>query len=280
MTVAFCRAVAASETREEIKGPDYLAEIFLNEESKRPLKDPAAREWVLKNILTGGIYEYFIARTAYVDSIFLNTLNENIPQIVLLGAGYDTRGFRFSKNIKNTKIFELDSHPTQQRKIRLLNENKVPKPPALKFIPINFDTDNLLEKLTDAGFSRNEKTFFILEGVTYYLSREAVCNIFNFIKENSPSGSLLFFDYMLYSEERHNRKNIKEALERMKKTYTAESVRFMIDEGKAASLLAEYGFRIKDEVFTKKMGRYLTLKDGTVTGTIIDLFEFVLAEVK
>lgn len=281
MTVTFCRAISAAEIREEIKGPDYLAEIFLNEESKKPLKDPAARDWVLKNILTGGAYEYFIARTAYIDNIFVDLLKENIPQIVLLGAGYDTRTFRFCKYIKDTKIFELDSSPTQQRKIRLLKENKVQIPEALSFIPINFDTDSLSDKLEAAGYSAHKKTFFIWEGVTYYLSNEGVYNTFNFIKNNSPSGSLLFFDYMLYSQERHKRPEIKDALERMKRTYTAEAVRFMVDEGNIASLLNRYGLAIKDEVSTEQMEkRYLTLRDGTLSGRIIDLFSFILAQLK
>jgi len=33
MTVAFCRALASVDDREELRGPDYLAEIFLTEES-------------------------------------------------------------------------------------------------------------------------------------------------------------------------------------------------------------------------------------------------------
>ncbi|HOV78856.1 MAG TPA: class I SAM-dependent methyltransferase [Bacillota bacterium] len=89
LTTAFCRALAACERRDEVKGPDYLAEIFIDEEGKKTLRDPAAREWVMKNLMKGGVYEYFIARTAYIDHIVKQAFQENIPQVVFLGAGYD-----------------------------------------------------------------------------------------------------------------------------------------------------------------------------------------------
>jgi hypothetical protein len=53
---AAMRFLAATDEREEIKGPDYLAEIFLTEDRKVPLKDPAMREWVIKNRVPPGMY--------------------------------------------------------------------------------------------------------------------------------------------------------------------------------------------------------------------------------
>lgn len=49
MATAFMRALAAYDPRKEIRGNDYLAEIFLEEEQKKPLKDPAIRAWVMQN---------------------------------------------------------------------------------------------------------------------------------------------------------------------------------------------------------------------------------------
>lgn len=55
-----------------------------------------------------GSYEYFIARTAFFDAAVRRALDENVPQIVLLGAGYDSRAYRFADRIRDTRIFELD----------------------------------------------------------------------------------------------------------------------------------------------------------------------------
>ncbi len=108
MTVAFCRALAASENRAELRGPDYLAEIFLTEDSRHALKDQTSREWVIQKLTTPELYGYFKARTAYLDDIFTQALQENVPQIVFLGAGYDTRAYRFKDKIRATRIYELD----------------------------------------------------------------------------------------------------------------------------------------------------------------------------
>ena len=62
------------------------------------------------------MYEYGIARTTFFDNIFIDALNKNIPQIVLLGAGYDTRAYRFAEINNTTKIIELDIETTQNRK--------------------------------------------------------------------------------------------------------------------------------------------------------------------
>ena len=59
-----------------------------------------------------------LARTAFFDNLFIDALNKNIPQIVLLGAGYDTRAYRFADLNNATKIFELDIAPTQNRKMK------------------------------------------------------------------------------------------------------------------------------------------------------------------
>ena len=66
---------------------------------------------------------YFLARTAYFDHVFKSACEENIPQIVFLGAGYDTRACRYKDIIKSTRIFELDILPTQQHKKEILHKN-------------------------------------------------------------------------------------------------------------------------------------------------------------
>ena len=108
MATAFIRVLALQDERKEVKGPDYLAEVFVAEDRKRPLKDSNARILVMKNRITPGMYEFIIARTAFFDHVVLQALQKNVPQIVFLGAGYDTRPYRFKDFIHDTRIFELD----------------------------------------------------------------------------------------------------------------------------------------------------------------------------
>jgi O-methyltransferase involved in polyketide biosynthesis len=81
MGTAFMRALAAMDEREEIRGPDSLAEIFLGEDRKRLLRDPAKREWVMKNKIAPGMYEFMIVRTAFFEHIVEQTLRRSIERI-------------------------------------------------------------------------------------------------------------------------------------------------------------------------------------------------------
>lgn len=265
MTVAFCRALAATDEREELRGPDYLAEIFLTEDGKRPLKDRASREWVMNKLITPELYGYFIARTAYFDTIFEQSLRENIPQIVFLGAGYDTRTYRFKELIKETRIFELDIQPTQQRKKKILNQSNISIPEQLTFVSTNFKSDNLEEVLFKSGFDKNKKVLFIWEGVMYYLPAEAVNDTLKFVKLNSPVGSTICFDYMT---------------KEMQSVNAGEPFRFWIEEEKIESFLSERCYKIIERLTAKDMERnYLSIRDGSVVGKVMPHFGFVHASV-
>ena len=196
MNVAFSRAIAALEDREKIKGRDYIAEIFLDDDKKKYLKDKMLREVAINKFITPRLYGYLLARTAFIDNVFEKALIEKIPQILFLGAGYDSRSCRFSALIKETKIFELDINTTQEYKKKMLLQSKIKIPDQLTFVAINFKTDSIEKALLDTGYDKNKKTLFIWEGVMYYLSAQAVDETLKFVKSNSPSGSTICFDYI------------------------------------------------------------------------------------
>jgi len=277
LTVAFFRALATYDRREEIRGPDNLAELFLADEGKKSLKDPGVPEWMIKQ--STGPYEYFIARTAYGDSIFRQALRDRVPQIVCLGAGYDTRPYRFQALIEGTRVFELDALPTQQRKRQLLNKANVVAPPQLVFVSINFEKEMPAEVLSKAGFDRNQKTLFVWEGVTYYLTPEAVDATLAFIRDNSAGGSTICFDYMVQAPDMASRHGVKAIYEAWRKIYSSEHVQFGIDEGSLERFLLQRGFRLLENLTTEQIeNRFLTLKDGTLAGRVLALFNIAYAE--
>ena len=165
MGTAYSRAVAAKEIG-NTHGPDNLAEIFLSQEMATILKDSNMRQWVKDNRISKGMHEYMIARTVIFDNFFMQGIKDNFPQIVFLGAGYDTRSLRFKDSIRNTRIFELDIHTTQDRKKKCIQQANISIPDQLKFVPINFNKESIIDVLLKAGFSKDQKTLFIWEGVT------------------------------------------------------------------------------------------------------------------
>jgi len=275
--VAFSRALAAKDERAEIRGRDYLAHLFLPEDRQNALKDPAKREWV-KSAMPPGIYAYFIARTAYFDLIVEQGLRALVPQMVFLGAGYDSRPYRFSDLNKGTRIFEVDIHTTQLRKIEVLRQAKLAVPEQLTFVPVNFKTDSLKDVLLQAGYDKNLKTLFIWEGVTYYLMPHDVDSILNFIKFNSPDGSSICFDYS--ASNIVDGYGVKELRSFMRTNVPGEPTPFGLEDGKVKAFLSERDYKIVDHLMTEDMERkYLTLHDGSCAGKVTALFRLVHAAV-
>lgn len=277
---AFMRALAAHDEREEVKGPDYLAEVFLTKDRQAILKNTKVINWVLKNKIDPGAYEFMIARTAFFDHAVQRALQNTIPQIVFLGAGYDTRLYRFKDLIQGTRIFELDAQPTQQRKKKVLHQAGIHIPAQVTFVSINFESDSLRDALFGSGFNSDRKTLFVWEGVTYYLTAEAVDATLNFIRLNSPAGSSVCFDYASISAQSFNDGGVKKIRQRMKSRFSSEPTKFGIKQGKLDSFLSGRGYSIIDHLTSKDMERrYLTLHDGSLIGMVPPLFCLVHAEV-
>jgi len=278
MGAATLRALAALDEREEIRGPDYLAELFLTEERKSALRDPVVRETVIKKRIIPGMYEFLIARTAYFDDIVRQALRENIPQIVFMGAGYDSRPYRFKNLIMGTRIFELDSQPTQHRKKEVLYQARVSVPEQLVFVSINFNTDSFIDVLAKAGFITNEQTLFVWEGVTYYLPANVINDTLRNIKMNSPVGSSICFDYASLSPESLNDRNVNKLRENMISNYPDEPTCFGIQKDYIGTFLSEHGFKIIEHLSQNEIERkFLSLKDGSSAGKLLALFCFVHA---
>jgi methyltransferase (TIGR00027 family) len=263
MGVALCRALTAAEDREEIRGPDHLAHLFLTEEMRKSLEDGVARGSTIERLVTRALYGYFIARTAFFDRANGNALGEGIPQIVFLGAGYDTRPYRLRHTGAEPRIFEIDALPTQQRKREILTRANVAIPPGLSYVTVDFSVDSIEEKLRQAGYDQDLRTLFIWEGVMYYLTPEAVDKTLDFVKRHSPEGSTLCFDYLTESLE---------------SVSAGEPFRFWIESARIGPFLAERGITVTEHYDSKRAeASFLTLRDGTLAEKSLTRFGFILA---
>ena len=170
---ALHRAIANKENGSQILGSDNLAEFFLPLHYKFFIgfKKIRANSKNKLNKVLPGMHEYVIARTAFFDSLFIEALNSRIPQIVLLGAGYDSRAYRFAKLNTATKIFELDIATTQNRKMKSLIKARIDIPKNVELVPIDFNNESLHKVLEKAGYNRHERTLFLWKGWSIILIR-------------------------------------------------------------------------------------------------------------
>jgi methyltransferase (TIGR00027 family) len=129
------------------------------------------------------------ARTTFFDAALARHLGD-IDQLVILGAGWDTRSYRMPKGIH---CFEVDTPKTQETKRQMLKKVGLDTT-RITFVPADFMMEDWLEKLVNAGFEPDKPSFFLWEAVTMYLDREAVESTLRKIA-STASGSVVAFDY-------------------------------------------------------------------------------------
>jgi methyltransferase (TIGR00027 family) len=120
-----------------------------------------------------GLLPYATARTAFIDEALVAALRRKTHQIVILGAGYDTRALRIP-GIETAMVYEVDHPDTQAFKRARLGEELEAIQERLRFVDVDFDRQELGERLRSAGFQFDRPSFVIWEGVTHYLPEEAV----------------------------------------------------------------------------------------------------------
>jgi methyltransferase (TIGR00027 family) len=140
--------------------------------------------------LRGGI----LARTRFIDERLAACLGEGLTQLVILGAGYDSRAYRTEGVRAGVRVFEVDHPATQQVKIARLRALFGSLPDHVTFVPVDFCTDDLAGRLLEEGYDRRRKTLFVWEGVTYYIPAAAVDDTLSFVASSSGPGSSIVFD--------------------------------------------------------------------------------------
>lgn len=193
------RASSFYENIDQYKSDDYIAPILVPKFFLPVIKVGIIRNFFKKRFFPKGMYEYVIARTKFIDSVFQNAITHKFDQILIFGAGFDSRGVRFSNSNNKTEIFELDAPKTQNAKIKQLKNRGIETKKNINYISIDFNKDSLEDKLLKSGFIKNKKSLFILEGLTMYLDPEAAANTFNVINNFAGNDSEVVFDYVYSS---------------------------------------------------------------------------------
>jgi methyltransferase (TIGR00027 family) len=135
-----------------------------------------------------------VARTRLIDDLLIKALQDGIEQVVILGAGYDCRAYRIS-GIERTLVYEVDHPATSAAKRESLRGMLDTLPQHVKFVEIDFNRQRLDEALAASRFDPSRPSLFIWEGVTNYLTAEAVDTTLQYISR-AQEGSQLIFTYV------------------------------------------------------------------------------------
>ena len=261
-TTTLLRALACFETDSAGLGRDHLAKQFLPEERREKLASAGWRRALKEKVeaKSAGLYEYVIARTAYFDELFVNARKDN-RQIVVLGAGYDSRAYRFPGH---GAIFEVDTPATQQRKRSILQANGIDLTKA-QFVAVDFERDDLFARLAESGYDFGQPSLFLWEGVLLYLSSEAVDSTLRAIRQNSYG--VLAFDYLNMTTADREEVVLKD-----------ERLLFGMGKQAIAAYMSSLGYRVLENLDPDEISaRYLAGSDGRPCGAIKKTMNFLKA---
>ncbi len=138
---------------------------------------------------------YMQVRTKAIDDALIDFAEGGGEQVVILGAGFDARAVRLS--LEGVRFIEVDHPATQGRKQTVLAEAGANS--GARYLAWDFERDPLTDlptRLREVGHDRSRATFVIWEGVTMYLSPEALASSVEAIAAFSAPGSRLAFNYV------------------------------------------------------------------------------------
>lgn len=139
---------------------------------------------------SGGPRASAVVRTRLIDGWLADALSGGAAQVVLLGAGFDSRAHRAPEG---AVYFEVDHPATQATKLRRLGRHARP---GVVFAPADLTADDLGTVLRAAGFDPALRTAVIWEGVTNYLDEPAVDATLRGLAALCPPGSTVIFTYV------------------------------------------------------------------------------------
>ena len=195
--VAAHRAIESARRSTERICYDPLARDFLSTNFTVIGESEMPEETALKlyKEVAPGFHEFIIARARYIDDFLQDNILKGIEQLVILGAGYDSRAYRFEELKDKIRVFEVDHPATQNIKKERLCELFQKLPGHVTYVPVDFQKENLESCLTEKGYDSHLKSVFIWEGVSMYIDSKTVDETLLFISKNSGKGSTVIFDY-------------------------------------------------------------------------------------
>lgn len=265
-------AVTMARAAEHLKPPaervvdDPWAHLFLSRAAQRNLAawSSSLTGRVLRRLGATGT-TYVPLRHRFIDDHLAEALDGGAEQVVLLGAGYDTRAYRFADQLDGRPVFEVDLAPISRAKAATIAQHRDELPDTnVVRVEIDFESQALTDVLPDAGFTVGEPSFYVWEGVPMYLTRAAVKATLDAVHELGGDGTQIAHDMWYLVDDPGPlgtaRRTAPSAL-----SLIGEPVTFGVHPEDYADFLGHRGFRIVDlALATELKARYAPGSPGAV----------------
>jgi methyltransferase (TIGR00027 family) len=285
--VAYLRALGARERDARLRNPDAMAEQFVAHiasarislrAAARSRTFHAAGRWLFERIAPGA-YWGEVARVKHFDRILLAEAAAGVGQVVILGAGLDSRAYRFAAELEAVRVFEVD-HPLEagRKQERLAALFGVP-PVRVTYVSADLTEVDLGDALSAAGFDASAPVLVLWVGVVPYLPAGTVVDLLSWVA-SLPSSSSVAFDYFERAffggvEKVRGARRTRRGLE-----LSGERLASGFEPAAMAALMAGCGLAVKSHVGPREQEeRYLCAGNGAPAGHAVDYSRFLHAEV-
>ncbi len=223
---------------------DPYAIEFFDEVARKQFQtaDQAKAQIESYNKMMPGVNGAIVSRIRFIDEVVEQCLSSGFRQMVIIGAGYDTRAYRIDGVSEKLKVFEVDHPLTTEIKTKTITDIFHGLPGHVTYVPVIFGQDRMDQKLIGNGFQKGLKTLFIAEGLLMYIPPQAVDDLLAFITAASSPDSILVADYFP-SDVIDGTSPLKEAM--VLKQFVeneASTLMFGIEEGTAFDFFDHRGF--------------------------------------
>jgi methyltransferase (TIGR00027 family) len=190
-----------------------------------------------------GSWSLITCRKRFIDDKLTEAMG-NIDAVVVLGAGMDTKAYRLARR-SDAEVFEVDLPVNIARKRAAVQRAIGAAPASVRLVPLDFEHDDLIGALTGQGYRRDARTFFIWEGVTQYLTEDAVRATLTAL-QGAPAGSRLAFTYV--RKDFIDGADMYDSAILYKRFRQRQQVwRFGLDPGAVSGVIAQYGWRLVEQ---------------------------------
>jgi methyltransferase (TIGR00027 family) len=190
-----------------------------------------------------------VVRTRLIDDLVRQAIHGGARQALLLGAGFDSRPYRLEE-LRDVPVFEIDHPSTQQAKRQRLQARRGSLPGNVRFVPVDFERDDLETMLLHAGFDSTVATVAVWEGVVSYLTPAAIDQNFRMLARILADGSELIFSYV-HKGAMDGSVEFREARRwKSRVQSTGEPFIFGFDPAALADYLLPRGFTLTSDVST------------------------------
>lgn len=265
------RALAHLETDATVRGPDHLAQCYLETEWRAALA--YGKALVRRFEATApGAYAYGIARTRYFDAQVESAIGAGVRQVLVLGAGFDSRADRFSTEPPLT-VFEVDRDPVLRTKAARRAAAGLPASSnAVHAVPADLARAAPQSWLAAPGLDPALPVLVLAEGVQYYLPPSFLDSVLDFLGQQTAPGSRLVLDHAdpAVLEEQ----GADATLARFA-SHSGEPFLATCTPGQLGSLCAQRGLAVTDTLDHDAMcAAFLHRSDGSLVGLPYQGFYF------